>query len=128
MEVFEARDLARRACRDTLGGASNLTSKRSFGECAVRDHVPRPELPFSVHMHRLSPNIAALGYVSLLTAISSAMIYSILPVFLMKVMRVSVAYVGLMEGMAEAANSLVKILSGTTSDWIGRRKPLVVCG
>jgi MFS family permease len=79
-------------------------------------------------MHRLSPNIAALGYVSMLTAISSAMIYSILPVFLMKVMSVSVAYVGLMEGMAEAANSLVKILSGTTSDWIGRRKPLVVCG
>jgi len=94
----------------------------------VRDHVPRPELPFSVHMHRLSPNIAALGYVSLLTAISSAMIYSILPVFLVRVMHVSVASVGLMEGMAEAANSLVKILSGATSDWIGRRKPLVVCG
>jgi MFS family permease len=79
-------------------------------------------------MHRLSPNIAALGYVSMLTAISSAMIYSVLPIFLVKAMNVSVASVGLMEGMAEAANSLVKILSGATSDRIGRRKPLVACG
>src|SRR3974390_2471523 len=79
-------------------------------------------------MHRLSPNIAALGYVSLLTAISSAMIYSLLPVFLVRMLSVSVASVGLMEGMAEAANSLIKIFSGATSDRIGRRKPLVICG
>ena len=78
-----------------------------------------------MHMHRLSPNIAALGYVSLLTAISSAMIYSLLPIFLVRALSVSVASVGLMEGLAEAANSLIKILSGAISDWIGRRKPLV---
>jgi hypothetical protein len=30
--------------------------------------------------------------------------------------------------MAEAANSLVKIVSGAASDWIGRRKPLLVLG
>ncbi len=94
----------------------------------MRDHVPRRELPCSMHMHRLSPNIAALGYVSLLTAISSAMIYSLLPIFLVRALSVSVASVGLMEGLAEAANSLIKILSGAISDWIGRRKPLVVCG
>ena len=34
----------------------------------------------------------------------------------------------LIEGMAEAANSLIKIVSGVASDWIGRRKPLVVFG
>jgi MFS family permease len=64
----------------------------------------------------------------MLTAISSSMIYSLLPVFLVRVLGVSMASVGLIEGMAEAANSFVKIFSGAASDWIGRRKPIVVFG
>ena len=85
--------------------------------------VPDPHAP-----RRLSPNVAALGYVSMLTAMSSAMIYSLLPVFMVRVLGISIASVGLIEGTAEAANSLVKIVSGAASDWIGRRKPLVVFG
>jgi MFS family permease len=77
---------------------------------------------------RLSPNVTALGFVSMLTAMSSAMIYGLLPVFLVKAMGASMASVGLIEGMAEAANSLVKIFSGAASDWIGRRKPIVIFG
>jgi hypothetical protein len=76
----------------------------------------------------LSPNVAALGYVSMLTAMSSAMIYSLLPVFLVRVLGVRIASVGFIEGSAEAATSLVKIASGVASDWTGRRKPLVVLG
>lgn len=64
----------------------------------------------------------------MLTAMSSAMIYGLLPVFLVRVLGVSMAAVGLIEGLAEAAASFVKIASGATSDWIGRRKPLVVFG
>jgi hypothetical protein len=77
---------------------------------------------------RLSPNIAALGWVSLLTAMSSSMIYGLLPVFLVRVLGASAASIGLIEGLAEAANSLVKVLSGALSDRTGRRKPLVVFG
>ncbi len=77
---------------------------------------------------RLSPNIAALGCVSMLTAISSAMIYGLLPVFLVRVLEASVASVGLIEGMAESTNSFIKIVSGMASDWIGRRKPIVLLG
>jgi Na+/melibiose symporter-like transporter len=73
-------------------------------------------------------NVAALGYVSMLTALSSAMIYSLLPIFMVRVLGLSIASVGVIEGMAEAANSLIKIISGAASDWIGRRKPLVVFG
>ena len=76
----------------------------------------------------LSPNISALGWVSMLTAISSAMIYSLLPVFLTRVLGVGIGSVGLIEGAAEAATSFVKIASGATSDRLGRRKPLVVFG
>jgi MFS family permease len=76
----------------------------------------------------LSPNIAALGFVSMLTAMSSAMIYSLLPVFLVRVLSISIASVGVIEGTAEAATSLIKIVSGAVSDRLGRRKPLVVVG
>lgn len=58
----------------------------------------------------------------------TAMIYGLLPVFMVKVLGISIGSVAFIEGMAEATNSLVKIVSGTASDWIGRRKPLVVFG
>jgi MFS family permease len=64
----------------------------------------------------------------MLTAMSSAMIYGLLPVFLVKALGVSIASVGLIEGVAEAGTSLFKIASGAVSDRIGRRKPLVVIG
>lgn len=64
----------------------------------------------------------------MLTAMSSAMVYSLLPIFMVKVLGLSIASVGIIEGTAEAANSLIKIVSGAASDWIGRRKPLVVFG
>jgi MFS family permease len=77
---------------------------------------------------RLSPTIAWLGGVSLLTAMSSAMVYGLLPVFLLKVLGASVAIIGTLEGAAEATTSLMKILSGALSDRFGRRKPLLVLG
>lgn len=76
----------------------------------------------------LPRRVVLLGVISLFTAISSAMIYGLLPVFLVKVMGVSMMSVGLIEGAAEAVTSLAKIASGLTSDWIGRRKPLVLLG
>jgi MFS family permease len=92
--------------------------------------VPAPPTPApdSRALRRLPPNVALLGYVSMLTAMSSAMIYGLLPVFLVRVLGASMASVGLIEGLAEAANSFVKLLSGAASDRIGRRKPLVVFG
>jgi MFS family permease len=77
---------------------------------------------------RLSPNVVVLGIVSLLMGMSSAMIYGLLPVFLVTVLGASATTVGLIEGIAEATTSAIKIFSGAASDWIGRRKPLVVLG
>jgi MFS family permease len=77
---------------------------------------------------RLSPTIVWLGSVSLLTAMSSAMVYGLLPVFLVKVLGASALVVGTLEGAAEATNSFMKILSGVISDQVGRRKPLLVFG
>jgi MFS family permease len=77
---------------------------------------------------RLSANVAWLGIVSLLTAMSSAMVYGLLPIFLVKVLGANAAVLGAIEGTAEAATSLMKAFSGPLSDWFGRRKPLVVLG
>jgi MFS family permease len=77
---------------------------------------------------RLSPNVAVLGVVSLLMGMSSAMIYALLPVFLVTVLGASTTAVGLIEGIAEATTSAMKIFSAAASDLIGRRKPLVVVG
>jgi MFS family permease len=77
---------------------------------------------------RLPPNVVALGVVSLLMGVSSQMTHSLLPLFLVTVLVASTVAVGVIEGIAEATNSLAKVFSGTLSDWLGRRKPLVVLG
>lgn len=77
---------------------------------------------------RLPPSIWALGFVSLLMDISSEMIHSLLPVFLVTGLGASMLVVGLLEGAAEATALIVKVFSGALSDWWGRRKPLAVLG
>jgi hypothetical protein len=61
---------------------------------------------------RLPIAVVALGCVSLLMATSSQMIHSLLPVFLVSVLGASVISVGLIEGIAEATNSIAKMFSG----------------
>jgi MFS family permease len=77
---------------------------------------------------RLPAGIWALGFTSLLMDVSSELIHSLLPVFLVTTLGVSMVTVGLLEGSAEATALIVKIFSGAWSDWVGRRKPLAVLG
>ena len=77
---------------------------------------------------RLPASIWALGFVSLLMDVSSEMIHSLLPVFLVTSLGVSMLAVGLIEGAAEATALMLKVFSGVLSDWWGRRKPLAVLG
>ena len=72
--------------------------------------------------------IWALGFVSLLMDVSSELIHSLLPVFMVVSLGASVFAVGLIEGIAEATALIVKVFSGVISDWWGKRKPLAVLG
>ena len=77
---------------------------------------------------RVPGGIWALGFVSLLMDMSSEMIHSLLPVYLMTVLGASALAVGAIEGIAEATASITKIFSGVLSDRLGKRKALVVAG
>src|SRR6201993_4021062 len=72
--------------------------------------------------------VVALGFVSLFMDISSEIIHSLLPVFLVTVLGAGAVSVGLIEGIAEATSQVAKLFSGAVSDWIGRRKLLVLLG
>jgi MFS family permease len=72
--------------------------------------------------------IWALGFVSLLMDVSSEMIHSLLPLFLVAEMGVGALAVGLIEGVAEATASITKVFSGALSDRLGKRKLLALWG
>ena len=77
---------------------------------------------------RIPPGVWVLGFVSMLADISSEMIHSLLPVFMVTVLGASALTVGVVEGVAEATALIVKVFSGTLSDYLGRRKMLAVIG
>ncbi len=77
---------------------------------------------------RIPRGVWALGFVSLLMDVSSELIHSLLPVFLVSVLGASALSVGLIEGAAEATALIIKVFSGVLSDYWGRRKPLAVFG
>lgn len=60
--------------------------------------------------------------------VSSEIIHALLPLFLTTTLGVSIAMVGLIDGIAEASASISKVFSGYISDRIGRRKPLILLG
>lgn len=72
--------------------------------------------------------VVVLGLVSMCMDISSEMVHSLLPVFMTGVLGVSALAVGVVEGIAESTASIVKIFSGAVSDWLGKRKPLLLLG
>ncbi len=75
------------------------------------------------------PNgVWVLGFVSLLMDVSSEMIHSLLPLFMVGVLGASALTVGVIEGIAESTALLVKVFSGVLSDYLGKRKVLAVLG
>jgi MFS family permease len=79
-------------------------------------------------LRQIPPGIWVLGFVSLLMDVSSEMIHSLLPMFMVTVLGMSAALVGLVEGLAESTALVVKVFSGVLSDYLGKRKGLAVLG
>ena len=69
-----------------------------------------------------------LGFVSMLMDISSEMVHSLLPLFMVGTLGASALVVGLIEGLAESTALIVKVFSGALSDYLGKRKGLALFG
>ena len=76
----------------------------------------------------LPAGIWALGLGSLFMDASSELIHSLLPAFMATVLGASMVTIGLVEGVAEATAAITKVFSGAVSDYLGKRKFLVVLG
>ena len=76
----------------------------------------------------LSKNVISMGTVSFLNDLSSDMIFPFIPAFVTTVLGGSAVFVGAIEGVADATQSIVKIFSGRFSDRWNKRKPFVVFG
>jgi len=76
----------------------------------------------------LTPNVFFLGVVSFLTDISSEMIFTLVPLFLANVLGCGTMIIGLVGGISESADALLRIFSGWVSDRIKKRKILAVIG
>ena len=76
----------------------------------------------------LSRPVWLLGWVSFFTDMASEMIYPLLPLFLTRVLGAGAMSLGVIEGVAEGANSILKIISGRIADRTGQPKALVLGG
>lgn len=94
-------------------------------------------LPFVAHpsmtktkdnLDRIPQGVWILGFVSLLMDVSSEMIHSLLPLYMVTVLGASAFAVGVIEGLAESTALIVKVFSGTLSDYLGKRKGLALLG
>lgn len=79
-------------------------------------------------LSKIPSGIWVLGFVSMLMDISSEMIHSLLPLFMVTTLGASAFMVGLIEGLAESTALIVKVFSGALSDYLGKRKGLAVFG
>ncbi len=79
-------------------------------------------------MKAIPATVWTLGFVSMFMDISSEMIQSLLPAYLVGSMGVAAASVGLMQGVAEATAAISKVFSGAMSDFFHKRKMLAVAG
>ena len=77
---------------------------------------------------QLPTGIWVLGFVSMLMDISSEMIHSLLPLFMVTMLGANALTVGVIEGLAESTAQIVKVFSGALSDYLGKRKGLAVFG
>lgn len=96
----------------------------------MQDHTSAASAPGGIGpaLRALPGGIWALGFVSMFMDISSELVHSLLPLFMVGVLGASMTTVGLIEGVAEATASIAKVFSGALSDRLGERKRLAVLG
>jgi MFS family permease len=78
-------------------------------------------------MFNLPRPVWLLGWISLATDAATEAIYPHLPFFLTRVLHAGAVSLGIIEGAAEATNSVLKIIAGRLADR-SRKRPIVLAG
>jgi MFS family permease len=86
---------------------------------------PRPRF---ARLRALDPNVCAMGWVSFVADLSSEIVYPLFPLFVTGVLGAPVAVLGFIEGIAEAAATVLRYPFGRLSDRLGRRRPFIIAG
>lgn len=112
-----------------MNNENDIQANPSVGNTvpAPADH-PHNESETSAAVKSLPRTVWAVSLTSFLMDISSEMVINVLPLFLSNVLGVKTNIIGLIEGIAEATSSVLKVFSGWISDRIGSRKWLAVFG
>ena len=108
-------------------GSSELEAKGDSMGSPHLNSLVSPAAP-RVPWRALPTGIWVLGVGSLFMDTSSELIHSVLPIFLVTSLGASMVTIGLIEGAAEAAAAITKVFSGALSDYLGKRKFLLVLG
>lgn len=85
-------------------------------------------MPAATTTSRIPRTVWALGFVSLFMDLSSELVHALLPLYLVGSLGASMLAVGLIEGLAEATALVIKVFSGAISDYLGKRKGLLLFG
>jgi MFS family permease len=92
---------------------------------------PSPQTPDPAEPPPAAPlprNVLLLGFTSLLNDVASEMLFPLLPTFMISVLKGTKEQLGLLDGVADTASSLLKLWSGASSDAAGSRKGFVIFG
>ncbi len=84
--------------------------------------------PAQRRLPRVSPTVWALGFTSLLTDISSEMVASVLPIYLVLYMGMSPLIFGLVDGIYQGAAAIVRVVAGVLADRWNRHKEVAAWG
>jgi MFS family permease len=91
---------------------------------ATKEHVsPRPRVRGGV-----SRNVIGLGFTSLFTDISSEMVSSVLPMYMVLFLRLSPLQFGVIDGLYQGVGALVKIGFGFAADRLSKHKEVAFLG
>ncbi len=100
-------------------------TQRMTAKIDVNSNTPPDSASRRLGVH---PDVLKLGLVSLLTDLSSEMIFSVFAIFFTTIAGASAALLGLVEGLADLAASSLNYLSGWLSDRSGKRKVFAMAG
>lgn len=92
------------------------------------DHKVKPDASIKAEGNSGMRNVTALGLVSFFTDFSTEMVLGVLPLFIVSSLGASRAILGVIEGSSELTSYAFRMVSGSLSDKVGKRKIFVIAG